>query len=268
MREPQKVLERGTQALSIFPALRRPDVNWRSGGYNNNNQSCCCSSCCCGGGGSLLHENSRRVFPPLKKQRVREETVLVAFFFACSKAKNLAGFFVIVNSSYTPGRAWAHPGTGDSDPTALSHSKTLPLSRLSHWFLDKNWDSFTEFSHQSSKDRMENGSDICACVCARVCVLVWGCICDSEYLRWSLYLLGDAASIYANPTAWAICLHKCCWAIRWLSDSDQYVCYQVQGGVCVWRVGGWMNGYVFWLGRTIFQLQLFWPQLVHCLFVF
>lgn len=161
------------------------------------------------------------VFFHLKGSSIKRDKATCGPWKMSSKPRTWPGFSVIVISSLTPGRARVHLGMGDSDLAALFHSKTL--SFVSSFTLLPGYE-FRQFhtfckwkANGEEKGRMGKGSSVCVCV----------------YLRCSLYLLGDAASIYASPSSRAIRLHKCCWGICWLSDSDQYVCYQVQGGrVC------------------------------------
>lgn len=140
-RETRKVFECGARALrlglrvGVFPALQRPDVNCGSRGYNTDDQSrCCCCSCCGGGVGSPFAGDMKTVgvFFHLKRSSVREKTALKK----TSPVNNLASFFEIVicaSTGFSPLRNMGLRNVG-----LFSHHRTLTLSHLSHWFLDKN----------------------------------------------------------------------------------------------------------------------------------
>lgn len=146
-----------------------------------------------------------------------------------------AGFFAIVISSCSPRLDWVHAGTNGSDSVAMSRAKSPRLSQLTCPLLDMNWEGFIS-GHSNNGWQRNKGSEIARTLCI-------------------LYLRCDAASIWtyrpASRAVWAIPPHKCCRGSCWLSDSDQYACYQDQG----------MNGTVICPGRTISSQQLFRSQL-------
>lgn len=133
------------------------------------------------------------------------------------------GFSVIVISSFTLGPDWVHAGTNDSDSVAIFQSEN-PIIYLilhaHHWL----WIKGVSRVRHSKKETTKKLRDLKKKKRLR-CVF-------KDHLRSTLHLPCDAASIWAwgaaSHAARAIRPHKCCRGICWLSDSDQYVCYQVR----------------------------------------